>query len=97
MYFLVVSFFEKKILFSFHSQKTDEKWGQNFQKNFKHLPFAQKKTPLGLLDNTFLHNLCKFEQNRSSRIQEILTTAKGLAENGLRKKYITSPFLDIFT
>ena len=36
------SFLGKKILFSFHLQKTNEKWGQNFQKNFKHLLLAKK-------------------------------------------------------
>ena len=45
-----------------------------------------KKTPLDSLDNTFLHKLCGFEGNRSSSTQEILTTAGGLAENGLPAK-----------
>ena len=35
-------FFKKK-LFTFYLQKTDKKWGQRFQKKFKHLPFAKKK------------------------------------------------------
>ena len=30
----------KKNLF-FYLQKTDEKWGENFQKNFEHLPSAK--------------------------------------------------------
>ena len=35
------SFFEEKNLF-FYLQKTDEIEDQNFQKNFKHLPFAKE-------------------------------------------------------
>ena len=30
------------MLFSFYLQKTDDEWGQNFLKNFEHLPFVQK-------------------------------------------------------
>ena len=38
--------FWKKVLLSFYLQKTDEKWGQNFQKNFQHLQFPWKSFPL---------------------------------------------------
>ena len=36
------SFFEKKNCSPFIYKKTIEKWGQNIQKNFKHLSFIQK-------------------------------------------------------
>ena len=51
--------------------------------NTCHLP---KKTPTGLLNNIFLHKPCKFEQSRSIGTREILTTARGLAENELPAK-----------
>ena len=60
--------------------------GSKFSKKFQTPIICQKKTPRGLLDNTFLHKPCKFEQNRSSGIRELLTTAKGLATNGLSTK-----------
>ena len=42
--------------------------------------------PTVSLNNTFLDELCKFERNRSSGTREILTIARGLAENGLPAK-----------
>ena len=63
-----------------------KKCGQNLKKKFQHLSFAQRKTPSGSLNNTFLHEPCKFEQNRSRGTREILTTARGLADNGLLLK-----------
>ena len=43
-YYLVSqeNFFEKKKFVLLLFTKTDEKWGQNFQKNVKHLPFKKK-------------------------------------------------------
>ena len=49
-------------------------------------PAIWKKMLPGSLDNTFLHKLCKFEQNRSSGTREILTTARGLAKIVLPEK-----------
>ena len=48
--------------------------------------FFSQKSSLSSLDNTFLHSPCKSEQNRSGGIREMLTTAGGLAENGLSEK-----------
>ena len=45
-----------------------------------------KKTPPRSVDNTFLRKSCKFKQNRSSGTREILTTARGLVENGFPAK-----------
>ena len=60
--------------------------GSKCKKKFQTLVICPKKTRLDLLDNNFLHKPCKFEQTRSSGTRKILTTARGLAENGLPAK-----------
>ena len=62
---------KKKKIVLFFLQKTDEKWGRNFQKNVKHLPFAQKKTQF--LDNPqFLDNFTsKLYESFINRYSEI--------------------------
>ena len=78
------SFNEQKFCSPFIYKKLLKNGVEIFKKilNTCHLP---KKTPSGSLDNTFLHKPCKFEQNRLSGTREILTTARGLAENGIAK------------
>ena len=56
------------------------------KKKISNTCYLPKKTPLGSLDNTLLHKPCKFKRNRSSGTREILTTARGLDENGLPVK-----------
>ena len=57
--------------------------------------FFQKTFP-GLLDNTFLHKLRKFQQNCSSGIRKILTTGRSLAGNGLAVKTTKLRYFWIF-
>ena len=84
-YYLVSqeSFFKIKLFF--YLQKTDEKWGQNFQKNFKHLPFDQNKRLLDYCfesSKTIISHLFWFKRDV---LNNILTTTRGLAENGPAK------------
>ena len=78
--------FERKNLF-FYLQKINEKWGQNFQKKFK-LAICQNKKKYLLAHcfdsfKTIISHLFWF---KSDVLDNILTAARGLAENGLPVK-----------
>ena len=67
-----------------------------FSKKIQTSAICPKKTPPVSQDNTFLHKPCKFGQNRSSDSREILTTARGLAENRLPTKTTQLHHFSIF-